>query len=343
MIRFNRLAKRIIKLIAAVILYYSGIVRLHERLFLRDTCIVLTYHQVVSTDSNQDVPQLDGMVVGRDAFERHLQYLSRNYSIVTLPEFIETMKKGKGYKRTCLITFDDGWKDNYDNAFPILKKYGVSGTIFLATDYIGTNDWFWHDKAAYLLKLTTPGDQESVGWPETRKLIATYHQDSLSPDLKMSNAIEILKGMRVATRRDVVCDLERLAHCNAYPTSRRMLDWSEVLEMKQEKIYFGSHTRGHEILTQLESGDVAEQLRSSKIVMEEKLGAPVTAFCYPNGEYTDKIAAQVKAAEYDCAFTTMRGTVSRGDDAYALKRITIHHDIAYNTPMLACRINFGIF
>jgi peptidoglycan/xylan/chitin deacetylase (PgdA/CDA1 family) len=104
---------------------------------LKDKALVLMYHRVLAPD---DVPaDIDpGMYVTTEAFERHLRYLTANHEVVTLETLFEWMAGRRQFSRIpCAITFDDGWRDNYEQAFPLLQQYNVPATIFLITDHVG--------------------------------------------------------------------------------------------------------------------------------------------------------------------------------------------------------------
>lgn len=104
---------------------------------LRDKALVLMYHRVLDDEA---VPaDIDpGMYVTRTAFERHLQYLREHHEVVDLDELLDWMKGVRTTERPpCVITFDDGWLDNYTVAYPLLRKYGLPGTIFLISEKVG--------------------------------------------------------------------------------------------------------------------------------------------------------------------------------------------------------------
>jgi peptidoglycan/xylan/chitin deacetylase (PgdA/CDA1 family) len=121
----------------AAFLQLSGAV-IRARAKLAEKALVLMYHRVVAP---HDVPaDIDpGMYVTTDAFERHLQYLAAHHEVVTLEALFEWLVGRRQFaKIPCAITFDDGWRDNYEEAFPLLTRYGLPATIFLITDHVGT-------------------------------------------------------------------------------------------------------------------------------------------------------------------------------------------------------------
>lgn len=124
----------------AATLHRSGLLALHRRMFLRDRALVLMYHRVLNHD---EIPKdfESGMYVTTDAFELQLAHLVDAYDVVSLDTLIDGVEQGRtSSKPACAITFDDGWLDNYTNAFPLLKRFEVPATVFLVTSQIGGPD-----------------------------------------------------------------------------------------------------------------------------------------------------------------------------------------------------------
>jgi hypothetical protein len=129
--------------------YYSGL----YRNLLRGKTIILAYHRVLSKREMDEMYIQPGMYVSQDVFEKQMQFLKEYFTVVSFGELLDLWKQ-KTYdpnKRYCVITFGDGWLDNYLYTFSVLKKYQIPATIFLPTNYVGTNDWFWPDRLGTLL------------------------------------------------------------------------------------------------------------------------------------------------------------------------------------------------
>jgi peptidoglycan/xylan/chitin deacetylase (PgdA/CDA1 family) len=123
----------------AELMRVAGVVA-RSRRALNDKALVLMYHRVLN---DEEVPAgIDpGMYVSRSAFERHLTYLAKHHDVIGMDDLLEWIAGRRHYSRTpCVITFDDGWADNYLVAFPLLHQYRLPATIFLVTDKIGTTD-----------------------------------------------------------------------------------------------------------------------------------------------------------------------------------------------------------
>src|SRR4051794_19130223 len=124
--------KIFLRWLVAGALYYTGTLYLY-RIFWAQKPIVLNYHRVCNPHCEEEnVPA--GMYVRSETFEKHVRYLTREYQVVTMDQLVRMHQHGSlNHGRYCVITFDDGWKDNYNVALPLLRKYGLSATIFAST------------------------------------------------------------------------------------------------------------------------------------------------------------------------------------------------------------------
>lgn len=143
--------KKMIKLILAGLFYYSGLLCLFaflKRIFLPyGDLVILMYHCILDSANKEKGYFQPGLIVSQQVFDRQMSYLARNHNLLSLEQLIEIFKNNKPIpKRTVVITFDDGWGDNYLYAYPILKKHRVPATIFLSTDFVDTHKMFWFYK-----------------------------------------------------------------------------------------------------------------------------------------------------------------------------------------------------
>ena len=119
---------------------------------------------------------------------------------------------------------------------------------------------------------------------------------------------------------------------------RPWITWEEVKDMAQHNISFGSHTHNHVILTNTSTKHALEEIVSSKNILSEQIGVPVTLFSYPNGNYNSKVMTMLKAQGFEIAVTTQSGPINKSDNLLALRRFMIHNDMTNTIPMLAYRL-----
>lgn len=302
------------------------------------------YHRVIPKKDAEMVFQ-PGMYVEPSTFECHLQLLKKNFLFAPLSEVpFNTIKESDNpeNKPLCILTFDDGWKDFYQYAFPLLKTYQVPATVFLPTDFIGTNNWFWSDRLAFLLcqnKIFTYLKQKNnyLKYP----LLTRLSNLQGSHKTLLDRAIELFKIYRHDEIEEALSELILQCNLDSAPAGRAFLTWDEVKEMSESGlISFGSHTANHKILTTLSDEKIYHELQTSKekLIAEKVLEPSFIPFCYPNGNYTKKITTMVKKSGYNLAVTTERGWNNINTNLFQLRRIGIHQDIASTEPMFGCRI-----
>jgi peptidoglycan/xylan/chitin deacetylase (PgdA/CDA1 family) len=327
-------------------LYYSSGLPLIRH---RGRVAILTYHRVVSDGMVRMDHIQPGMYVRGQSFENQIAYLQKRFTIISLDELLDLwqtsrLKRDQPY---CVITFDDGWQDNYQFAFPVLAKYHIPATIFLATDFIGTARWFWPDQMMFLLEkgrqhTTGAADQQSfsTALEETIGVMLSatdgmFRRVETGAPVDPNAIIEFCKGVEVSNIYQIIDRLSHALHIEL-PTHRVLLNWDEVREMAGKGVTFGSHSVSHRIMTQIPLSDVKMELIDSRKTMLEQGIKPVPVFCYPNGNFDRDIQGLVRESGYHAAVGCEVGLEpDRPNDLFALRRISVHEDRSASVPLLA--------
>jgi peptidoglycan/xylan/chitin deacetylase (PgdA/CDA1 family) len=306
------------KSLALSLLSIGGAFDLSRRLSRR-RLVVLTYHRIIG-EKEASIRPPDSLFTWE--FERQIEYLVRHYHIATGEEvrlFLTEKRRLPG--NSVFITFDDGYENNFIEAFPILLRHGATAAFFLTTGFIGRSGArLWFDKLDALLSLTSPGPVldclKRVGLPASVKEAAGLRQ--------------WIKGLARPERDAVIEGLAQKLGAAEHATNGRgvtnLMTWDQVREMANAGMTIGSHTVSHQILAKAIPEQVDEELVSSRLKIEKETGRPCWCFAYPNGERSDfRVSDQValKAAGYTCAFTQTAGFISMETDHYALPRIPI--------------------
>lgn len=302
------------------------------------------YHRVLDPVDITDAHLQPGMYVTSATFEMQVAFLKENFRILFLDELIAKIIKGEEVDRCCAITFDDGWKDNHDNAFPILQKYQVPATIFLATSFIGTNRVFWPEEIANWL--------ERPSWTHEERKDVHTHIEKFRQQMekcKLDNresytarAIELLKQYSYG-ERNIILDHFRTTNPSSNH-SRHMLSWEEVALMANSGLLdFGAHTAGHEILDQLPQADIRKEILQSREDIRLHLGVKAATFAYPNGNYNEDVKQILQEFDFAGAVTTKKGFFHRGTPVLEIPRIGIHEDISNTVSMFQGRILLEAF
>ncbi len=334
---------------AAALFFYSGAAALRHRVTSRDRVLVLMYHRVIDPTDLDGIYIQPGIYVTRETFEMQMRYLARYFRVVSMEELLEAVKKGiQPKEKTCVVTFDDGWRDTYTNAYPILKKYGIHATVFLATSYIGTTRWPWPEQLSYLAmnhKVTQQAIQVSAASDATLGRVTLMICSALSvnpsPQVGQIDAlIEALKPFPVEVIHEA---LDRIYHVLGLsaPSDRLFMNWDEVKTMSQDGITFGSHTCTHRILTGLSLEEVRKELKDSMSTIQKKIINFIPVFSYPNGDYNPEIQKLVRECGYEAAVTTRPGPQSHTgpEDMFGFRRIGIHNDMSSTVSLFAWHIS----
>jgi CelD/BcsL family acetyltransferase involved in cellulose biosynthesis/peptidoglycan/xylan/chitin deacetylase (PgdA/CDA1 family) len=279
-------------------------------------CQIFIYHRV-NDDCDLYFPSLP-----ITAFRKQMEFLKRNFRVVSLDEIARGSFANIKEKYCAVITFDDGYRDNFLHAFPVLKALGVPATIFLTTGSIESGEPPWYDQISWAFKLTA----------ERRLSIGPYG----SPDGSLEGRAERLQALRkclawlrgvdAAERQRIIPRLLDALHVPApFALPNPMLDWDEIRHMAKQNIAFGAHTVSHPSLARLTATQLHAEIAGSKNKIEEKLQIPVRHFAYPFGQPSDigaEAKRMVQQAGFSTAVTTIWGFNRPGEDLFELKRFS---------------------
>jgi peptidoglycan/xylan/chitin deacetylase (PgdA/CDA1 family) len=236
-----------------------------------------------------------------------------------LLELAERSRKGTVPPGAVAITFDDGYRDNYEYAFPILKKYGLTATIFVATGVTGSSNLLWHDRMFDAFRYTTKERARVLNWNLPELILDSPEKRQESVNSVRARA-RTLWGDALSRFTDDIEDALRPQVPSGPP---RMLNWDQIKEMHRAGIAFGSHTVTHPILSFLPRHELIVEIGDSKRHLEEQLGEPICTFAYPNGQvadFGDEAKAVLQECGYRCAVTTISGFNRNLADPFELKR-----------------------
>jgi peptidoglycan/xylan/chitin deacetylase (PgdA/CDA1 family) len=309
----------------ARVLLRSGISSLLSLLPAKDSLLVLTYHRVGDDESDPWDPAIFSATA--DEFEAQVSYVKRNHALVTLEEafaFVDGTDKSKSSQCRVLFTFDDGYLDNYEIAYPILKSHGAQGVFFLCSNIVGSGHVPWWDHIAYLVKNGTK-KKFSLTFPKT--LDVDIDKDGLGNSLR--NILELYKTPENLDLDRFINELKIAVKSKDLPAdSRRFLTWDEAGEMQKGGMAIGAHTHTHPMLSKLSEDEQRRELAQSRAIISEKLGIKVDAFAYPFGspnaftKTTERIAQEVGfrgAFSYYGNMTNQKPNIDR----FNLKRVTV--------------------
>jgi peptidoglycan/xylan/chitin deacetylase (PgdA/CDA1 family) len=242
-------------------------------------------------------------------FERHIDWIGRHFEFATLDEIGTRIERGEPFSRpTAAITFDDGYRDVYEHAVPLLIRKGIPAAMFVVTDLVGQADWQVHDRLYHLL------DKAYGTWADPWRGLTRLLADA---DVSAAAAIP---GMRAASRSPycaVTTLLPALSQANAArlmsvldaqigngtASFPRTMTWPMLEDMHRHGFTIGSHTKSHVWLANESDAKGFAEVAGSKHALENRLGAPVRHFAYPGGQFTPEVVELVARAGYRYAYT----------------------------------------
>jgi peptidoglycan/xylan/chitin deacetylase (PgdA/CDA1 family) len=270
--------------------------------------LVLGYHRVVDDFEAVARTEMPSMLVSRTMFERHLDFIGRRFEFVSVEEIASHLANGVPFsKPVAAVTFDDGYRDVYEQAFPVLQRKGIPAAMFVVSDLVGRPLWQVHDRLYHLIakafatwpnprrellgllkELGVPGDSVARASDSTRTAQQTVAV--VLPELAMADVRRLMDGIEARVG-------------NGFHDMPQSLTWPMVTELRRAGWTIGSHTRNHVSLPAESAETVTCELVGSKALIEQHLGEPVTHFAYPGGQFNGPVADAVARAGYEFAYT----------------------------------------
>lgn len=282
------------------------------------------YHRLGAPETNQFDPNAISCTPER--FEQHVAFYKQNFTVINVEQLLALQDTQATLdKPMAVITFDDGYEDNYHHAFPILKKYQLSAIFFISTQHIGTDKLFWWDQIAWMLRHS---ENTIITLPHAKPV-------DLSA-LPIKTAIHlVLKAIKRDSTTSIEHKLAQLAEqtrChNPLPKTGLTMSWKMLKEMHASGMDIGSHTCSHRILSHLSEQDQQVELSTSKQQLEAQLGAPINAFAYPVGgmdTYTQATQRLLHETGYRVAFNYIGYTNADLQRPFELGRLPIDENIS---------------
>lgn len=288
---------------------------------------VLNYHRIADP-TGPDAFFTPNISATPEMFSSQMDHLQQYYKVISLADLNRAIYNGKPLPpNAALITFDDGYLDNYQYAFPELKKRSFPAVIFLATGFIGNSSPFYWDLIADVFsktKLNNFSDPAlgELAWAGEREAAKTTKQ-----------VVEALKKLDEKSKRQTIERLVNELGGGGYAPdfSHLFMSWDQARELANNGIEMGAHTVQHPILTRVSLDQARDEIMGSRDRIQDELGRPVTGFAYPNGQpgdFNEEIIQVVREAEFKTAFTLLPGPTSyrtARKHNYEIRRVFLSH------------------
>jgi len=322
-----QVARRALKGAAALALHYSGaqdlISAVQRRAVGGRRVLIVSYHRVVGNwqlESERGLPTLN---IERDTFRRHLEVLCQTHEVVRLDDALELLSSKRRPRRdVAVITFDDGYRDVYENAFPVLRELKLPAVAYVPSSFIGTGKRLAHDRlwnALRAMERRALGPMSvGVGGDYEGLLLRAFERgetpNKILERLISDNPTPVLYGLAEALE-----DRLRIDRVQG-PRGQLPMTWEMLREMAAHGVETGAHTAEHTVLTNQPLEEARREIAACKSVLEKGTGRPVRHFAYCNGWYSAGVAQALRAEGFVSAVTTEDMPNMPGIDPYALKR-----------------------
>lgn len=255
-----------------------------------------------------------------DFFERQVRFVTQNYRVVSLSDALRRLREGGPPEPVVALTFDDGYRDNYTHALPILQRYGAPATIFLTTGSIDSREPLWFEKLALAVRKSPhPSIDLEIDIP--RRIWLRDAKERLSAN---DQIYTILRGLPDDQRREWLAQiLKQLGAGDDGERNGKMLTWDDVRAMQQHRISFGGHTVTHPFVSRLSPEQAAWEISECKRRIEQELQTAVEHFAYPSGREQDFAPSSkhlLQQAGYKAAVSTLWGVNQPTTDPLELRR-----------------------
>ncbi len=352
------LARRTVKGAAALALHYSGarglLSTLQRRAVGGRRVLILSYHRVVGNFEREAKRGLPTLNISQETFRKHLETVQETHDIVRLDDALEILDGSRRASRdVAVITFDDGYRDVYTWAYPVMQQMRVPAVVYVPSNFIGTTSMrLGHDRLwAVLVRMRDRkvGPMAVGVQGEAEKWLIDAFEGAHTPNKVLERLISKHSTQGLYKLADAL--EERLGlKGEPVPEGQTAMSWEMLREMDAHGVETGGHTAEHTVLTNSVLSDARREIAECKRVIEKNLGKPIRHFAYCNGYYSAGVAQALRSEGFASAVTTEDMSNVPGTDPFALKRKVLWENSSagifgtFSKALAACQMDdtFGV-
>jgi peptidoglycan/xylan/chitin deacetylase (PgdA/CDA1 family) len=321
----------------ANILIKSDALRLVDAFWGPDRLTVLAFHRIVDAYDPHFAYYSRNVSASPEMFAQQMDFVAKHFNVIDLAALKAFIVEGKPLPpRPLVITFDDGYLDNYLNAYPVLKAHNFPAAIFLITSRMNNGAPLWWDECAYYIHHTKK--QEAC-------LPLIGHSDLSTPRqrfLSCEALIRAIKTIPEICKNDAIQAVSLALDVPTPTSDPQFMTWEQVREVVANGITCQPHTVSHPILTRVSTAEVYRQIKESREQVEAETGQEIIAFVYPNGtlhDYDCTTLEIVRDLGYSIAFTYLKGPMRSADvRRHPLEISRVHIDYRDSLEIFAMKV-----
>ncbi len=300
----------------------------------------LNYHRI--GHGSNSVLDRELWSASEEQFDQQLDFLKKNCDVISPDDIDDARRDRRGLH--VLITFDDGYADNYELAFPTLKRHAVPATFFIATGYIDNPRLPWWDEISALIRQTPHASLNLPDWLPDPLVIR--------PDCRRTairTLLNVYKKLPADQAAALLARLREVSAAPAYPDSGKLwMTWDMIRQMAADGMTIGGHSVNHVILSSVSPEAQWQEISGCARRIEEELGVPMRYFAYPvGGRLTFNADTQecLERLGVRYAFSYYGGFAMEGSSRFDMRRVAIEPYIdqcwfrsIVQVPRLFCRL-----
>jgi peptidoglycan/xylan/chitin deacetylase (PgdA/CDA1 family) len=290
---------------------------------------VLAFHGVLP-DADASPFNATGKFISPARLRTFLESASRIFRMVSVDEFIDSALAGRRLRNAMVLTFDDGYANAYDYAFPLLRQLGMPFAVFVTTGLIDTDGVLWNDLLEFAVQTTRKSVFRADVLPG--QVAIETRADRLSAIARLKNELKTRNLDEAWTCVKSLCDELDVDTDSPELDKVRFIRREQIREMSEAGVVFGGHTVTHPILSKESQDRVRSEVTDCKRLLEGITGKQVWHFAYPNGrreDFNDMVKRELRLAGYASSFASIRGPHRPGDDLLEIRRIAVLNHWTY--------------
>ena len=300
--------------------------------------VILMYHRVAAARHDPW-----GLAVDPERFEEQIAYIHQHRTPMFMEQLVEAILNNSLPAKAVAVTFDDGYRDNLVNAKPVLARYGVPATVFVATGFVNQNSPFWWDELATMIlgsahpvrdQQVWAGEDVTLDWlePEHSDMADQWRGSDPPQTARQRAYLDIWRRLRrlTAEERDLAMNTLRRHLGTVHDPLGKPMSSDEIGALLHDGlIQLGAHTVTHPALTLLSRIDSRREIDGSRDMCRALAGKCVNGFAYPYGDVNSEVRNEVERQGYSWACSTESNFLDgKQPDIYALPRLA-----AINAPV----------